>query len=163
MSGARAGVIHSINVSPKTGQSKSSVAEAEIITGRGIRGDAHEGFGHRQVSLLMLESVEEQKRLSGGDERARAAGVAIVPGVFAENLTTRGIDLGTLRIGDELVIRGANGKRRMLLRVTQIGKECHSRCAVYELAGDCIMPRLGVFCEVVEGGTVRTGDRIEKR
>jgi MOSC domain-containing protein YiiM len=157
------GTIHSINVSLKKGEPKTPVAEAEIVAGEGIRGDAHRGFGHRQVSLLTLESIEEQKRMAGGEETARAAGVAIVPGVFAENLTTRGIDLSDLRIGDELVIRRGRGRARARLRVSQIGKECYTRCAIFQLAGDCIMPERGVFCEVVAGGTVRTGDRIEKR
>jgi MOSC domain-containing protein YiiM len=163
MSGAQAGTIHSINISLKKGEPKSPIPEAEIVAGEGIRGDAHRGFGHRQVSLLALEDIEEQKRRSGGEEKARAAGVAIVPGVFAENLTTQGIDLAGLRIGDELVIRRGRGRARIRLRVSQIGKECHTRCAIFRLAGDCIMPERGVFCEVVEGGTVRPGDRIEKR
>lgn len=158
-----AGTIHSINVSLKKGQPKTPVAEAEIVAGEGIRGDAHRGAGHRQVSLLMLESIEEQKRMAGGEEKARAAGVAIVPGVFAENLTTRGIDLTSLRIGDEIVIGKGGAEGRGRLRVTQIGKECRTRCAIYRIAGDCIMPHLGIFCEVVRGGPVRTGDRIEKR
>ena len=82
----------------------------------------------------------------------------IVDGAFAENLTTRDIDLPGLEIGDELLIGG-----RILLRVTQIGKECHTKCAVYNLTGDCIMPTRGIFCEVLDGGTVRVGDSIEKR
>lgn len=158
-----AGTIHSINISLKKGEPKTPVAEAEIVAGEGIRGDAHRGFKHRQVSLLMLESIEEQKRMAGGEKKAKAAGVAIVPGVFAENLTTEGIDLSDVRIGDELVVRRGRGRRRVRLRVSQIGKECHTRCAIFRLAGDCIMPRLGIFCEVVAGGVVRAGDRIEKR
>lgn len=160
---AAAGTIHSINVSLKKGEPKAPVAEAEIVAGEGIRGDAHRGFGHRQISLLMLEDIEEQKRRSGGEEKARAAGIEIVPGVFAENLTTRDIDLSDLRIGDELIIGSGRGRARVSLRVSQIGKECRTRCAIFRLAGDCIMPERGVFCEVVAGGTVRAGDRIEKR
>jgi MOSC domain-containing protein YiiM len=161
--GMSAGTIHSINVSLRKGEPKTPVPEAEIVAGEGIRGDAHRGFGHRQVSLLMLESIDEQKRMSGGEDKAKAAGVAIVPGIFAENLTTRGIDLRGLRIGDTLIIRRGRGRVRVRLRVSQIGKECRTRCAIYRLAGDCIMPRRGIFCEVVAGGTVRAGDRIEKR
>jgi MOSC domain-containing protein YiiM len=154
-----AGTIHSINISREKGVPKTPVESVELVAGEGIREDAHRGFGHRQVSLLMVESIEEQRALAGGEEKAKEAGVAIVPGVFAENLTTRGIDLGSLGIGDELLVGGGHVR----LRVTQLGKECHTRCAIYRLAGDCIMPRLGVFCEVLEGGPIRTGDPIEKR
>ena len=160
---ARPGTIHSVNISREKGRAKEPADEVEIVAGEGILGDAHKGFGHRQVSLLMLESIEEQKERSGGDAAARAAGVRIVPGAFAENLTTQGIDLTGLKIGDELVIRRGRGRGRVRLRVSQIGKECHTRCAIFQLAGVCIMPERGIFCEVVEGGPVRPGDRIEKR
>jgi MOSC domain-containing protein YiiM len=150
----RAGTIVSVNTSLKKGQIKSPVASAEICTGRGIDGDAHRDFGHRQVSLLAVEDIEAQKeRLGEG-----AAAVPLGPGAFAENLTTRGLDLATLTIGDELVVGGT-----VRLRVSQIGKECHTKCAVYHLTGDCIMPVRGIFCEVLSGGTVRPGDRIERR
>jgi len=151
-----AGTIVSINVSRKKGQAKTPVEEAVLIAGEGIGQDAHRGFGHRQVSLLMLESIEEQKERLGD-----APGLVLGPGAYAENLTTRGLELGTVKVGDELVVRGREGAVR--LRVSQIGKECHTRCAIFKIAGDCIMPGLGVFCEVVEGGPVRAGDRIEKR
>jgi len=161
VSRARAGdgAIHSINISRKKGIPKTPVASAELVPGEGIRDDAHRGAGRRQVSLLMFESIEEQRALAGGAKRERAAGIAIVPGVFAENLTTRGIDLTGLRIGDKLII----GDGRVRLRVTQLGKECPAPCAIFRLAGDCVMPRRGVFCEVLEGGRIRTGDRIERR
>ena len=104
----------------------------------------------------MMESIQEQAaRLGRGPE------TGIGPGAYAENLTTGGIDLKNLKIGDELLVRAKDGNVR--LRVSQIGKECHTKCAIYKIAGDCIMPTLGIFCEVLEGGTVRTGDRIEKR
>jgi len=149
------GTIVSVNISRKKGQAKIPVAEAQIIAGEGIREDAHRGFGHRQVSLLMIESIEEQRaRLSGGPE------TGVGPGAYAENLTTRGIDLKGLEIGAGLIIKGAGGAIR--LRVSQIGKECHTKCAIYKLVGDCIMPGLGIFCEVLEGGRVRAGDRIER-
>jgi molybdopterin adenylyltransferase len=154
--GAGTGTIVSVNISPKKGQTKTPVARAEIIRGEGLRDDAHRLFGHRQVSLLMLESIEAQKARLGANAR-----VEIGPGAFAENLTTRGIDLTGLKIGDELVVHGRGGTVR--LKVTQIGKECHTKCAVYHLTGECIMPGLGIFCEVLEGGTVRAGDPIEKR
>ena len=157
MSGAaaeKAGRIVSINISRKKGQVKTPVPEAEIVAGEGIIDDAHRAFGHRQVSLLMLESIEEQAARVGG-----GGNVAIGPGAFAENLTTRGLDLRDIKVGDELVIGGG----RVRLKISQIGKECHTRCAIFKLTGDCIMPEVGVFCEVVEGGTVRVGDVIEKQ
>ncbi len=150
---AGAGTIVSVNTSVKKGQIKRPVAFVEVCAGRGIEGDAHKDFGHRQVSLLMMEDIEAQKARVGG-----AAAVPLGPGAFAENLTTRGIDLGALAVGDELVVAGV-----VRLRVSQIGKDCHTHCAVYRLTGDCIMPRRGIFCEVLSGGTVRPGDSVEKR
>lgn len=154
MTGAagRAGTIVSVNTSLKKGQIKRPVDAVELAAGRGIDGDAHRDFGHRQVSLLAIEDIEAQKaRLGGG------AAITLGPGAFAENLTTRGLDLGALAIGDELVIDGT-----VRLRVTQIGKDCHTKCAVYHLTGDCIMPARGIFCEVLSGGRVRPGDRVER-
>ena len=148
-----AGTIVSVNTSIKKGQIKRPVPSVEIHAGRGIDGDAHRDFGHRQVSLLAVEDIEAQKERSGG-----GPAVALGPGAFAENLTTRGIDLAALVLGDELVVAGV-----VRLRVSQIGKECHTRCAVYHLTGDCIMPARGIFCEVLSGGTVRPGDSVEKR
>jgi MOSC domain-containing protein YiiM len=147
------GTIVSVNTSRKKGQVKTPVPSAELAAGKGIAGDAHLGFAHRQVSLLMIEDIEEQRsRLAAGPA------VPLGPGAFAENLTTRGIDLGALEVGDELLV--GDGVR---LRVSQIGKECHTKCAVFHLTGDCIMPVRGIFCEVLAGGTVRPGDVIEKR
>jgi MOSC domain-containing protein YiiM len=149
----RAGTVVSVNTSLKKGQLKSPVGSAELRAGRGIDGDAHRDFGHRQVSLLAVEDIEAQKeRLGEG-----AAAVPLGPGAFAENLTTRGLDLAGLAIGDELVVGGT-----IRLRVSQIGKECHAKCAVYHLTGDCIMPVRGIFCEVLSGGTVRPGDPIDR-
>jgi len=150
----KAGRIVSINISRKKGQAKTPVSEAEIVAGEGLVDDAHRAFGHRQVSLLMLESIEEQAARVGG-----GGNTAIGPGAFAENLTTRGLDLRDIRVGDELVIGGG----RVRLKISQVGKECHTRCAIFKLTGDCIMPELGVFCEVLEGGMVRVGDAIEKQ
>jgi MOSC domain-containing protein YiiM len=149
----QSGTVVSVNTSVKKGQIKHPVASVEIRAGRGIEGDAHQDFGHRQVSLLAVEDIEEQRERTGA-----APGVALGPGAFAENLTTRGLDLGALALGDELVVAGV-----VRLRVSQIGKECHTRCAVYHLTGDCIMPARGIFCEVLAGGTVRPGDSVEKR
>ncbi len=101
----------------------------------------------------MIEDIDAQRARLGDP-----AAVALGPGSYAENLTTRGIDLGALRLGDELAVGAA-----VRLRVSQIGKECHTKCAVYKLTGDCIMPVRGIFCEVLAGGTVRPGDAVEKR
>jgi len=147
------GRIVSVNISLKKGQLKCPAASVELIAGEGVAGDAHRGFGHRQVSLLMIEDIEAQRSRPGVPEAARLG-----PGSYAENLTTRGIDLGALRVGDELTV-GATVR----LRVSQIGKECHTRCAVFKLTGDCIMPGRGVFCEVLSGGPVRPGDAVDKR
>jgi MOSC domain-containing protein YiiM len=148
-----AGTIVSVNTSLKKGQIKRPAAAVELRAGRGIEGDAHRDFGHRQVSLLAIEDIEAQKERTGA-----AAAVALGPGAFAENLTTRGIDLAALAIGDELVVAGT-----VRLRVSQIGKDCHTKCAVFRLVGDCIMPARGIFCEVLSDGAVRPGDGIEKR
>jgi MOSC domain-containing protein YiiM len=149
---SRAGTIVSVNTSAKKGQLKTPVARGELAAAEGILGDAHRGFAHRQVSLLMIEDIEAQRARLGG-----APAVPIGPGSYAENLTTRGIDLGALRVGDELAV-GASVR----LRVSQIGKDCHTKCAVYRLTGDCIMPVRGIFCEVLAGGPVRPGDAVEK-
>jgi MOSC domain-containing protein YiiM len=151
------GTIVSVNTSPKKGQIKRPVPRVEIEAGRGLDGDAHRDFGRRQVSLLAMEDIEAQRERIGAGSGS-AAGVELGPGAFAENLTTRGFDLAALRVGDELVVAG-----RVRLRVTQIGKDCHTRCAVYHLVGDCIMPSRGIFCEVLSGGPVRPGDAIERR
>ncbi|MCW2278619.1 MOSC domain-containing protein [Heliophilum fasciatum] len=124
----------------------------KINTGRGIlrpdfglEGDAHGGPWHRQVSLLALESIEKM----------RAQGLSVHPGDFAENLTTVGLDLVSLPVGTRLKIGGT-----AIGEVTQIGKECHSRCAIYEQAGDCVMPREGIFMRVIAGGAVQVGDPV---
>ena len=150
---AKAGTIVSVNTSRKKGQVKTPVPSAELVAGQGIKDDAHLGFAHRQVSLLMIEDIEEQK-----SHIAAGSSFPLGPGAFAENLTTRGIDLGALEVGDELLV--GDGIR---MQVSQIGKECHTKCAVFHLTGNCIMPVRGIFCEVLAGGTVRAGDAIEKR
>ena len=125
---------------------KEEVGEVLLVVDHGIDGDAHFGFGHRQVSLLADESVDKMRAMGLEDLR---------PGAFGENLVTRGIDLLSLEIGDSIRV-GAE----VLLEVTQIGKECVDRCAIYYAAGDCIMPREGIFARVVAGGTVKGGDEI---
>jgi MOSC domain-containing protein YiiM len=123
-----------------------------LVKGLGIRDDAHAGTDIRQVSLLDMESVRGQI----ADAKAKGASVEIRPGVYAENITTEGVDLVSLEIGDKLRVGKA-----AVLRISKIGKECHSRCAIYHQVGDCIMPRKGIFAEVVEGGEIAVGDEIE--
>ena len=131
---------------PAKGMQKTDIGEAALVVDKGMEGDAHFGFQHRQVSLLNAEEAakirEKVPHLKAGD--------------FAENLLVEGFDLAQLVLGDRIQV-GEN-----ILEVTQIGKECHSRCAIYEAAGDCIMPRLGIFSRVIQGGTVRKGDCVQK-
>ncbi len=135
----------SINVSTEKGTKKTPVPRASVGP-EGIAGDAHAGPWHRMVSLLAEESIQKM----------RDAGLDVSAGAFAENLTTRGVDLLALPLGTRLRVGGA-----VVLSLTQHGKECHSRCAIYYQAGDCVMPREGVFAEVVEGGEIAAGDPIE--
>ena len=141
------GILRSVNRSDTKGTKKTPVPEAHLRRDLGLEGDAHAGPWHRMVSLLAMESIETMQ----------AMGLQVGPGDFAENLTTEGIVLVTLPIGTVLRIGGSAA-----VRVTQIGKECHDRCAIYEEAGDCVMPKEGIFAEVVEEGVVRTGDTIER-
>jgi len=144
--GARRGTIVAVCVSAVRGVQKRPVKEIELAADHGVRGDAHAGDWHRQVSLLSDEAAE----------RIRAKGVAIAAGDFGENILTRGIDLLAVPVGGR--IRLGTG---VFLEVTQIGKVCHDPCAIYAQAGECIMPTQGIFCRVVRGGTVRPGDGIE--
>lgn len=146
------GKIYSINVSAGKGVPKNGVAGAVLLKGLGLQGDAHAGTDIRQVSLLDMESVRGQI----ADAKAKGAAVEIRPGVYAENITTEDLDLAALKIGDRLRA-GATA----VLKISKIGKECHSRCAIYHQVGDCIMPRKGVFAEVLEGGEIKVGDSIE--
>ncbi|MDR1067998.1 MAG: MOSC domain-containing protein, partial [Clostridiales Family XIII bacterium] len=138
------GRIIAVCVSREKGTIKEDVGSARLIEGFGLEGDAHGGFAHRQVSLIASEDIEAM--------RAKLPGLR--PGGFAENLTTEGFDLEPLELGDRLSIG------ECLLEVSQIGKECHSRCQVFELTGDCIMPKKGIFCRVIRGGSVSAGDDI---
>jgi MOSC domain-containing protein YiiM len=130
--------ILSINLSERTGEQKKPVDRALLRQGHGFVGDAHAGHWHRQVSLLADEDIAT----------LRGKGIEIGFGDFAENITTRGIDLGSLPIGSRLHLGPA------LLEVTQIGKECHTGCAIREITGDCVMPRKGVFARVIAGGEI---------
>ena len=138
--------IIAVCTSKSKGERKADVGQGELQKGFGLVGDAHGGDWHRQVSLLAIESIDKM----------RAAGLDVGPGDFAENLTTQGIELYSLPIGTRFRV-GAS----VLLEMTQIGKECHDRCAIYHQAGDCVMPKEGVFAIVIEGGLVKTGDAVE--
>ncbi len=135
----------SINVSKTKGVRKKSVDRVRIGP-EGLEGDAHAGDWHRMVSLLAEESIDKM----------RAAGLDVGAGDFAENLTTRGVDLLALPVGTRLRVG-----RAVVLELTQHGKECHNRCAIYYQAGDCVMPREGVFARVVAAGEVSAGDPVE--
>jgi len=139
------GKVLAVNISEDKGTKKTNIYSCALLKDFGLKGDAHAGPWHRQVSLLANESIEKM----------RQKGLKVGYGDFAENITTQGIDLVHLPIGTE--IRIAN---TVLLRVTQIGKECHTRCAIYYQAGDCVMPKEGIFAEVLNEGEVKVGDEI---
>jgi len=141
----RRGKIVAINTSSAKGTRKKNVGQSRLIPNFGIQEDAHAGDWHRQVSLLALESIDKMVRL----------GLKVGPGDFAENITTQGLDLVSLPIGTRFRM-GAQA----LLEVTQIGKVCHTRCAIFYQAGDCVMPKEGIFARVLEGGEIQVGDEI---
>lgn len=139
------GKIIAVCTAPQKGMIKHDVGEGVLIEGEGIEGDAHKGFMHRQVSLISMEDIRTMMEKLPN----------LVPGSFAENLTTEGFDLGQLKIGDMLKVG------ETLLEVSQIGKECHTKCEVFRQTGECIMPKKGIFTKVIKGGKVKTGDTIE--
>ena len=140
------GQVLAVCTSLKKGTQKVEVPEVRLVEDWGIQGDAHAGKWHRQVSLLALEKIEAF--------RQRGAQVAF--GAFGENLILEGFDLRHIPVGTRLRVGEA------LLELTQIGKECHSHCAIHQVMGDCIMPREGVFARVLRGGVVRPGDPVEQ-
>jgi MOSC domain-containing protein YiiM len=140
------GQILAVCISANKGERKKNIGSTQLVENFGLADDGHGGDWHRQVSLLAIESIAKM----------RAAGLDVGPGDFAENLTTEGIDLCGLPIGTKLRLSGGG-----LLEVTQIGKICHERCAIYYQAGDCVMPKEGIFARVLEGGPVAVGDAIE--
>ena len=138
--------IIAVCTSEKKGTKKEAVKEGFLQEDFGLTGDAHaDCCTHRQVSLLAIESINKMRSL----------GFDIGPGDFAENLTCEGIELVSLPVGTRFAI----GKE-VILEVSQIGKECHSGCAIYRQIGKCIMPREGVFAKVIRGGSVKAGDVI---
>ncbi len=141
------GKVISVNVSDKKGVRKKPVAEIEVKESYGIEGDAHASSEwRRQVSLLAMESIQKM----------RDKGLDVSPGDFAENITTEGIDLLSLPVGAKMGIGSS-----VVGEVSQIGKECHNRCAIYYQAGDCVMPKEGIFIAVLKGGKIRAGDTVE--
>jgi cyclic pyranopterin phosphate synthase len=142
-----AGTVVAVNISAAKGERKKGVPEAILRADHGIEEDAHAGAWHRQVSLLAQESIDKMT----------AAGLDVGPGDFAENITTLGLEVAVLPLRTTLELGEA------LVEVTQIGKECHSRCAIYEQAGDCVMPREGIFVRVLRGGRVAPGDPVRVR
>lgn len=138
------GKILGICISEKRGTEKHEIQEANLVKDWGIEGDAHGGKWHRQVSLLASEKIED----------FRAKGAEVDFGAFGENLIVEGYDLRALPVGTRFQIGDA------VLELTQIGKECHSHCQIYKRMGDCIMPREGVFTEVVKPGHIKVGDEI---
>jgi MOSC domain-containing protein YiiM len=132
-------------ISETKGVQKTPVDQARVQVGFGIEGDAHGGDWHRQVSLLSNESAELM----------RDKGADVGPGDFGENILTEGIDLPSLPVGTQLTIGD------VVLEVTQIGKECHTKCKIYYAAGTCVMPTQGIFCRVLKGGILLPGTAIE--
>ena len=140
------GRIKAISISKQRGTQKSNVPKAELQTNFGIVGDAHAGDWDRQVSLLGIEHIDKMN----------TRGLDLSPGDFAENITTEGMDLRILAVGDRLRL-GVEAE----LEITKFGKTCHGRCKIFERIGDCVMPREGVFAKVTRGGSIRVGDIIE--
>ena len=136
------GTIKAICISTVRGIQKESIDSAEILAGFGISVDAHGGDWHRQISLLSHDKIEQFRQL----------GADVAPGAFGENLVVEGIDFRALPVGTQLACGD------VLLEITQIGKECHHRCAIYHKMGDCIMPREGVFAKTIKGGSISVGD-----
>lgn len=139
--------IEAVCVAAEKGVQKREVPAIVLRPGHGVEGDAHAGAWHRQVSLLAGEAIDTM----------RAKGLVLAHGAFGENIVTRGVDWTRARVGEVIVIGEAE------LEITQIGKECRSRCAIYDAVGDCIMPRQGVFARVRKGGLIHAQDRGDHR
>ena len=142
------GLVVSVNISRRKSVRKKPGQEGILIEDQGLEGDAHAGPGLRQVSLLAIESIDKMKQL----------GLAVGPGDFAENITTSGLDLPHLPVGTVLETDGG-----IVLEVTQIGKTCHTKCAIFRQVGECVMPQEGIFVKVIKGGKIKAGDKIYVR
>ena len=149
---SKKGKVFSLNLSQKKGIAKTPVESVELIENLGVHGDAHAQAGTKQVSLLAIESIRKQNQCpKGGPDKSE-----LQAGDFAENITTEGLDLVSLKVGDQLKVGND-----VTLSITKIGKDCHKYCAIYYKLGDCIMPREGIFAKVIQGGLVKTGYPIE--
>lgn len=137
--------VRAVCISSKKGTPKQNIQTCEVIADYGLKGDAHAGNWHRQVSLLSYEKIEEFKQ----------KGAQIEDGAFGENLIVEGLDLRNLPIGTRFICND------VILELTQIGKECHNSCMIRKTMGDCIMPREGIFAKVICGGIISVGDAIE--
>jgi MOSC domain-containing protein YiiM len=140
------GKVVAVSVSARKGEKKTPVSSVTLVEEHGVEDDAHAGPGHRQVSLLSLESIGKMQAL----------GLSVGPGDFAENITVEGFVLPETKVGERILVGEA------VLEISQIGKECHDRCAIYIQAGDCVMPREGVFARVIRGGRVASGDAVRR-
>lgn len=138
--------IVSLAISKKKGTRKQTIDKGRLVKNHGFEGDAHAGDWHRQVSFLAAESIED----------TRSKGLDVTFGDFAENIATTGVDWKTIPVGTRMRL----GKTARV-EITQIGKECHNKCAIYYQAGDCIMPKEGVFAKVIKGGVIERGDQIQ--
>ncbi|MCH5342689.1 MAG: molybdenum cofactor biosynthesis protein [Acetatifactor sp.] len=139
------GIVRAVCISEKKGTAKQNVGECRLIENYGLEKDAHAGDWHRQVSLLSFDEVE----------KFRARGAKVDDGAFGENLLVEGFDFKTYPVGTRFVCND------VILEITQIGKQCHSECAIFHQVGDCIMPREGVFAKVIRGGVIKVGDKLE--
>lgn len=140
------GKVIAVCTSPAKGTQKTNVGQADFIEDFGIEGDAHAGKWHRQVSLLSHDKIEQ----------FRSRGAQVSDGAFGENLVVEGIDFRALPVGTRFKCND------VILEITQIGKECHQGCEIFQKMGDCIMPREGVFAKVLKGGRIKCGDLLEE-
>lgn len=143
------GEVAAVCISKVRGVRKENIKQARLIANWGIEGDAHAGHWHRQVSLLSVESIETMREL------CRSKGIELDFGDFAENITIRGLDVRTLPVGTYLEVG------ETLLEVTQIGKQCHQDCEIFQSVGECVMPREGLFARVLQGGPIKEGDSVK--
>lgn len=142
----KSGHIVAISISKRKGIPKTNIPFANLVENHGIEGDIHAGSWHRQVSFLALESIDKMRKAGLPNLR---------PGAFAENITTEFINIPNLQIGSKIRI----GESAELV-ITQIGKECHTKCAIFVKVGDCVMPKEGIFAKVVKSGKIFNGDEV---
>ncbi|MFH1504179.1 MAG: MOSC domain-containing protein [Candidatus Omnitrophota bacterium] len=167
MASIKRGKVFSINISKAKGVPKTPIKSVRLIENLGLEADAHAQEGIKQVSLLAVESITKQNscpkvtllrnKQTGSSSRKRGSIKSVLkPGDFAENITTEGIELVSLKVGSKITIGS-----EVVMQVSKIGKDCHKYCAIYYKTGDCIMPREGIFAQVLKGGIINAGDSIE--